>query len=424
VADYIPRLADAQLDELLGDHPAVLLVGPRACGKTTTAQRHSRGRLRLDRPAEAAAARIDPDAVLGSGPFPLLVDEWQFVPEILGAIKRAVDEGAPTGRFVVTGSSQADLTAAGWPATGRLIRLRMYGLVESEIERTAAEPFLERLVDGALDALAAPYEAPDVRAYLDRALRGGLPESALASSERARRRWLSSYLDQMVARDVALLGAVRDPMRLRRYLQALAANTAGTPTLSTLIDSAGIDRETAVAYDTLLEQLFITERLPAWSTNRLSRLTHLPKRHLVEPAFIGPLLGVDARAALRDGDLLGRILDSFVTAQLRAEGAASDFPPQLFHVRDANGRHEVDMVAELADGRIVGIEIKASAAPSTTDARHLHWLRAALGDRFAAGAVLHTGPRAFRLDDGILAVPICALWADSTVPTQPTPPSP
>lgn len=193
------------------------------------------------------------------------------MPEILGAIKRAVDEGAPAGHFVVTGSSQEDLAAAGWPATGRLIRLQMYGLVESEIERRAAgPPFLERLADGALDALAAPDPAPDVRDYLARALRGGLPEAALASSERARRRWLASYLDQMVARDVALLGAVRDPVRLRRYLQALAANTAGTPTLSTLIDLAGIDRETAVAYDTLLEQLFVTER------SRRGRRPHRP----------------------------------------------------------------------------------------------------------------------------------------------------
>src|SRR6185437_1417225 len=130
--EYLPRLIDPLLGELLTDHPAVLVVGPRACGKTTTGRRHCRERLRLDRPAEAAVARADPDAALADGPFPLLVDEWQVVPAVLGAVKRAVDEGAAAGSFVLTGSSQADLTAAGWPATGLLIRVLMYARAEPE----------------------------------------------------------------------------------------------------------------------------------------------------------------------------------------------------------------------------------------------------------------------------------------------------
>src|SRR5438876_6101029 len=117
VPDYLPRLVDSLLPELLSEHPAVMIVGPRACGKTTTARRHCAGRLRLDRPAEAAFARADPDAALADGPFPMLLDEWQYVPEVLGAVKRAVDERTGPGRFVLTGSAQADLTAAGWPAT-------------------------------------------------------------------------------------------------------------------------------------------------------------------------------------------------------------------------------------------------------------------------------------------------------------------
>ena len=120
---------------------------------------------------------------------------------------------------------------------------------------------------------------------------------------------MSSYVDHVVSRDVSLVGAVRDPVRLRRYLQAVAASTGGMPTMKTLVDATGIDRATASAYDGLLEHLFITERLPAWSANRLNRLVRLSKRHLVEPALVGPLLGVDARAVLRDGDLLGRVLD-------------------------------------------------------------------------------------------------------------------
>lgn len=179
--DYLPRLIDSLLDELLSDHPAILVVGPRACGKTTTGRRHCREQLRLDRPAEAAVVRADPDAALADSSFPLLVDEWQVVPEVLGAVKRAVDEGAAAGSFVLTGSSQADLTTAGWPATGRLIRVLMYGLAERELEDRSARPcVIDRLVSEGPAGLSVPPDPPDIRGYVTRALRGGFPEAALA----------------------------------------------------------------------------------------------------------------------------------------------------------------------------------------------------------------------------------------------------
>lgn len=190
---------------------------------------------------------------------------------------------------------------------------------------------------------------------------------------------MSSYVDQLVARDVPMAGAVRDPVRLRRYLQAFAANTAGTPVHKTVFDAAGIDRATAARFDALLQHLFVVELLPAYSSNRLNRLVRLPKRHLMDPALLRPLLGIDERAALRDGDVLGSLLDSFVTAQVGAELPLSSLDPRLFHVRDANGRQEVDLVVELADGRVIGIEIKADAAPGPESARHLVWLAQSLG---------------------------------------------
>jgi uncharacterized protein len=403
-------MVDPMLADLVADHPAILIVGPRACGKTTTARRHCPGRLRLDRPAEAAAARADPDAALALGPFPLLIDEWQAVPEILGAVKRAVDDGASPGSFVLTGSSQADLTVAGWPATGRLIRMTMYSLTERELSGTARASVIDRLVSAGLDGMTVPPDPPDVRGYVARALRGSFPEPALARTERAAQPWLRSYVDQLVSRDAALTGAVRDPMMLRRYLRAVAANTAGAPTHKTLIDAVGISRPTANSYDALLERVFAIDIVPAWSANQLNRLVRLPKRYLIDPAFAGPLLGIDARAVLRDGDLLGRVIDTFVAAQLRAECEVSELSPRLFHLRDGNGEHEVDILIELADGRVVAIEVKADAAPGPGAAAHLRWLRGVIGSRFALGLVLHTGPRAFRFDPSILALPICALW--------------
>ena len=120
---------------------------------------------------------------------------------------------------------------------------------------------------------------------------------------------------------------------------------------------------------------------------------------------------LDRTSVLRDGDLLGRLLDTFVAAQLRPELVASSQRPRLYHFREKNGRREIDLLAELGGHRVVGIEVKASAAPSRDDAKHLAWLRDELGDRFVVGALLHTGPRSFRLGDRIYAMPIASIWA-------------
>jgi hypothetical protein len=123
------------------------------------------------------------------------------------------------------------------------------------------------------------------------------------------------------------------------------------------------------------------------------------------------LLGVDVNAILRDGNLLGGMLDTLVAAQLRPEAALSTGALRLYHARVEGGRHEVDLLGEIGGGRVIGIELKAGATPTRTDGRHLEWLRDQLGDRFVAGVVLHTGPRAFLLSDRIVAAPIAALWS-------------
>lgn len=409
---YLQRSADAVLDELLAGLPAVLLVGPRASGKTTTAARRAASVIRLDRPAEAVAVRADPDTALAAWDEPLLIDEWQLVPEVLGAVKRAVDDDPRPGRFILTGSAAADLAVAGWPATGRVVRVPMWGLSEREVTgRMMKAPFLSRLFRGEAGELGPGRDpGPDLRTYVELALRGAFPEVALQPSARLRQAWLAGYVDQLLARDLSLVGERRDPVRLRRYLQALAANTAGSAEHKTIYDAGDVNRLTAVAYDGVLEAMFVTENLPAWTGGRAGRAARTPRRFLVEPALLGPLMGVDERAVLRDGHLLGRVIETFVAAQLRPELVMCDERPRMHSFREAHGRHEIDLVAEAADGRVVAIEVKASSAPTIEMARHLQWLRDGLGDRFVAGVVLHTGPRPFELDDRVHALPICSIW--------------
>lgn len=411
---YVRRLLDTSLPDILSAHPAVLVVGPRAAGKTTTARRYAKGVVRLDRPAEAAAFVADPDAALRRLAEPVLLDEWQVVPQILGAVKRAVDDDSRPGRFVLTGSVRADLDAATWPETGRVVRLPLYGLNLREIVAATDAPNpIDVLAAGDPMQLIAPDPAPDLPEYLELALRGGFPDPALKLVGRERERWLASYLDQLLTRDAVDISG-RDPNRMARYFEVLALNSAGIVADTTVYSAAGIDRKTAAAYQQLLVNLFVLDVVPAWLTNRLSRLVKSPKRYLVDPSLIAAALRLEVETVLRDGDLMGRVLDTFVAAQIRPELAVSSSRPRLFHLREKNGRHEVDLVAELGGDRVVAIEVKASAAPSSGDAAHLTWLRDELGGRFLAGALLHTGPRTFPLGNKIAAVPIAALWGSTT----------
>jgi predicted AAA+ superfamily ATPase len=407
---YRQRLVDPLVDELFTQLSALMVIGPRAAGKTTSAARRAASVVRLDREAEAIAFAGDPDAALRELPEPVLLDEWQAVPGVLGAVKRAVDADPRPGRFLLTGSVRAELENAVWPGTGRLVRVAMYPMtVREQLGRIGARSFFDRLAEGSELTVAA--DPPDLRGYVELALRGGFPDPALRLSGQPRQAWLESYVEDLLTHDIeAAEEGRRDTRRLRRYFEAYALNSAGVTDHKTVYDAAEVNKATAVAYEGLLESLLVAEAVPAWRSNRLKRLVHQPKRYLIDPALIAAALRIDVAGVMRGGGLLGRVLDTFVAAQLRAELAVSTSRPRLHHLRTAQGRHEVDLLGELAGGRLVGIEVKAGASATARDARHLAWLREELGERFAAGVVLHTGPRVYGLGERIVAAPICTLW--------------
>lgn len=415
VPNYRTRLIDAHLATLLTELPAVLLTGARATGKTTSAARHAAEVVRLDEPGRAAAFRADPDAALRRARRPLLLDEWQEVPAVLGAVKRAVDARSEPGQFLLTGSVRAPLQHETWAGTGRVVRLPLHGLTRRELAGAdlRRRPFLERLGTSGIDDLAVPAEPPAIDDYVQMMLEGGFPELVGHDrTDRYRRIWSRSYLDDLVTRDAAALGSAKDPVKLRTYLTALALSTAGTPADVTLAQAAGINVRTAQAYDQLLQDLFVAESIPAWPTtaNRFAAMTSAPKRYVVDTALAASAASLDAGHILDSSDLLGRFFDSFALSQLRPEAALREPAGRLFHLRTQGGRQEVDLIADLGRGRIVALEVKAAAVVDRSDARHLLALRDALGELFLAGAVLHSGPGLFTLDDRVHAVPLCALW--------------
>lgn len=407
---YRGRLVEPLLDELFTQLSALMVIGPRAAGKTTTCGRRAATIVRLDREAEAVAFRADPDAALRGLPEPVLLDEWQAVPAVLGAVKRAVDADPRPARFLLTGSVSAELENEVWPGTGRLVRLAMHPMtVREQLGRPDGPDLLAKL-SGDIELTVAP-NPPDLRGYVELALRGGFPDPALRLAGPPAQAWLDGYVEDLLTHDIgAVEGRRRDPRRLRRYFEAYALNSAGVADQKTIYDAAGLNKVTALAYESLLEGLLVAEAVPAWRSNRLKRLVHQPKRFLLDAALLATALRIDEQGVIRDGDLLGRLLETFVAAQLRPELAASPARPRLHHLRTEQGRHEIDLLIELAGERLIGIEVKAGA-PNASDAKHLAWLRDELGDRFVGGAVMHTGARVYGLGEKIVAAPICALWA-------------
>ena len=230
------------------------------------------------------------------------------------------------------------------------------------------------------------------------------------TTDRGRARWLTSYVDQMVTRDAQSISPGRDPQRLRAYLTAVALNSAGIVDDTTLWTAAGIAKDTARVYDALLQNLFVIDRLPAWTSSRFKRLTLASKRYLVDSGLFSGVLGVTENDVLSDGDLLGRLIETFVVAQCRAEFALLSPPPRMHHLRTSEGR-EIDLVVEVGARRLIAIEIKATATPDPSDARHLRWFRRELADDRVTTILLHTGPETLTFDDGTIAAPISAIWS-------------
>nr|WP_246126317.1 DUF4143 domain-containing protein [Nesterenkonia populi] len=387
-----------------------MLTGPRACGKTTTARRRATSTLQLDTPRDALLMREEPDQQLRGLVPPILIDEWQDVPESLSAVKRAVDEDSQPGRFLITGSVRARTLTGTWPGTGRITPIQMHPLTQDELANKGKNlDFIDRLFQQDISD-TIPSEAPALRDYVELAAAGGFPQ-AQKGSPRFRDQWFEGYISQAVGRDVEPLGEVREPLAMERLLRAAALNTAGIPTHETLVRAASTSRETTDRYLDLLEELGLLERIPAWGHNRLKRMIKSPKLHVTDTGLALWLAGVSADAVLDDSNLLGRIIESYVGMQLRPMLSAGPRRGRMTHLRDTNGRREVDFIIEDRRGDVVVAEVKASANIDRRMGRHMEWLRDEIGEPFKAGVLFHTGRTIHEVSDRIWAMPISAMWS-------------
>lgn len=421
LAPYQRRVVDDELDELIVALPAVAIEGPKGVGKTRTALEHARTVHRLDDPAELAVAEADPARLL-EGKRPVLIDEWQRLPQIWDLVRRAVDDGAAPGSFLLAGSAvpEPPPTHSG---AGRIVTLRMRPLALIE-RRGAAAVSLTELLTGKRAPVAGQTKTT-LDGYTEEILASGLPGIRPLSGS-ARRRQLEGYVDRIGDRDIPDAGVtIRNPGALRRWMTAYAAASSTTTTFERLRDAASAGHEhkpskTATqAYRDALARIWVLDEVPAWipSNNRLSELGRSPKHHLADPALAAQLLGVQAETLLagksagpvipRDGTLLGALFESLATLCVRVYATHTE--ARIGHLRTARGRQEVDLIVERADGAVVAIEVKLARAVGDDDAKHLKWLEQRLGTSVLDRLIITTGPEAYRRRDGIAVVPLALL---------------
>ena len=405
-----PRYALPRLNEALADSPVVLIHGPRQCGKTTLAQtqgRHSKyAYLSFDDDVVRGAAHADPAGFMSDLPRRVILDEVQRVPALFAALKIAVDRERVPGRFILTGSANVLLVPKlADSLAGRMQILRLHPLAQCELARHAPG-FLDALFEGRFKFRQNERLGNQLA---QRIAAGGYPAALARPAGRRRAAWYRDYLEALVQRDVRDLARISSLDVLPRLLALAAAQTAQLFNVTALSAPFQISRPTIGDYVTLLERVFLLERLPPWHSNRISRLIKTPKLHLGDTGLACALLGVDAAALVADRPLLGQILETFVFQELRRQASWHDEPLAFFHFRDKDGV-EVDIVIERGARALVGVEVKAAATVTAADFRGLRKLREAAGKRFVAGVVLYDGEVSVRFDEQLHAVPLRALW--------------
>lgn len=415
---YRHRIMEDSLKLHLETFGAVEVRGPKWCGKTWLSLSQANSVTNLDDPAVCAAVELDARLALG-GEKPHLVDEWQEVPAVWDATRRAVDDVAGLrGGFLLTGSSTPGMDKVSHSGAGRIARLRMEPMTLVEQGLSTGDAHIEKLLAG--------EDVPSAQAHLDlrdlalSICRGGWP-AAQGRPEAVQDLVVSQYVEALC--DSVAQKTSFDPVFMRRVLYALARNDGGAASVETLARDAlrgeeptSADRTSVSDYVSYLEQNYLVRNLSGWDApvKSRARTRTRPKRYLVDPSLTATLLGYDAERLLWDRQMLGILFESLCMRDLSACLAASTVlrQPRLFYYRDSYGL-EVDAVIELLNGRWAAMEIKLDVAKADEAAGNLLRLR----DKVAAnplaqnpepvflGVIAANAPFFFRRPDGVYVIP-------------------
>lgn len=393
---YLPRIAEEKIAKALAQFPIVMIEGPRGAGKTTTASLFAKSIVRL--PQDLGSLRSDPEGFLALLQPPILIDEWQLAgTDFLWTLKNLVDADSTAGRFILTGSVEPASYGPTYPLTGRSVRVTIFPMTASEIAGSGnGAQFLSHFLDASPTVTAGETRTFDVTKLFTTGFPAAraLPDAAM---------FLESYA-ATVSQRAGDEG--RDSTRFYRTAQVLATLEAQAVPDQRIWEAADINKATWKKYQDLLARTWLAAPLPAFSSNRLARITEYPKRFMIDAALSLALAQVNEDELRCNPMLLGRYLESYVAAQLRPQADA--LKVGLYHLRTSGGAHEVDFIVDTPKG-VLAFEVKAATRATASDAKHLDWLRENLGERFLKGAVLYTGADARPLTGNIWAIPISLL---------------
>jgi predicted AAA+ superfamily ATPase len=389
-----------------------MVMGARQVGKSTlceaiAAEDHPAVAVSLDDQAARRAAVSDPRGFLAGFEGPVFIDEVQRAPDLILAIKQVVDRDTRPGQFLLTGSANILSSRKVHEAlTGRIEIARLWAFAQAEVEATASN-LVDSLYAGSPPRLVdAPIGRPDFAA---RVAAGGYPEARLREGRR-RDRWFANYLTTTLERDLRAIADLQKEHEMPRLLSALAARSSNLLRYANVASELQLDEKTVKSYTGLLEAIFLVRLVPAWRPSFLQRVLHTPKVYLTDSGLLAHLLGANEQRIAEDDRVTGAALETFVAMEVMKHAGWSETDPRVYHFRDRRGA-EVDLVLEDRSGRVVAIEVKARVSLGRGDTKGLEKLRAATGERFVAGAVIHPGDRTLPLGDRLWAVPVAGLWA-------------
>lgn len=414
--EYLSRVVDRLLADRLASAGAVLIEGPKACGKTRTAERAARSAVYLDRDESSLQAlQVDPALVLTGEP-PRLIDEWQLDgTRVWNHVRAQVDTRGVPGQFILTGSAVPNDDVRRHSGAGRFARLLMRPMSLYESADSSGAMSLRAMLAGG--SPQAPSDPMTVQRIAELIVRGGWPLNLgmrVADAGAANRDYLRTIAEIDLPR---ISGPRRDPVRVTRFVQALARNTAMEHIVSRLAseahgDDVSVSRLSAHEYQDALVRLMVLELQPAWSTHLRSRarLRDRPRTHLVDPSLAAAALDATPAKLLRDLNTLGLLFESLAIRDLRVYADAAD--ASVYHYRDSDGL-EVDAIVEARDGTWGAFEVKLGTGQiDQAAAKLLRFAEKVDATKVGAPAVLGVitmNGYGLTRSDGVVAIPIGAL---------------
>jgi len=416
---YLPRIADKVLDTALKASGAVLIEGPKWCGKTRTAEEKAASALYMQDPDHSAsylqAADIKPSLLL-KGDTPRLIDEWQMAPVLWDAVRFAVDQRGETGQFILTGSAVPKDNAVQHTGTGRISRMIMRPMSLFESLESNGTISLKSLFDGAAGEESG-HSSLTIEGLAFALIRGGWPAS-VGQKESIALKQVYDYVDAVINIDVSRVdGVEKSPARLRALMRSLARNVSTMASLTTIhqdiaADEQTISEKTISTYINALRRIFVIEDLPAWNPAMRSKtvLRAAPKRHFVDPSIAAAVLRANSESLLQDFNTFGLLFESLCIRDLRVYAQAID--GEVFHYRDKSGL-EADAIVHLKDGRWGAVEVKMGAKEIEKAAENLKTLRDKINlDKMKEPSflmVLTATELGYQRNDGVFIVPIGCL---------------